>query len=600
MALNNNIINSFTKVINDNFQNTKSSDSDTLLYATYTTVDGEDFVIIQGSNVRTPVVSSVSANNGDTVMIKIQNHEALVVGNVSDKSASSEKVETVEEVANAAIDYAQEASSAAEAATQSATQAAQSASQALSDASTANSAAQAAQNSANQALSNASTANTAAQQAIGDAQTAAQSATAAGISASRAQTALEAIGDYDWSKDNPGSSYFYKDATGAHIVSLNSEYRCDIDATGMTIVKVNGEVPVAHFGASSSWLGRNDNKTIELNDSGDAKFTGTVNATAGRIGTQTDYFKIDSDALVSVHEYFDTLECSTFDKESPYAIYSIGIFGTVELENVNIQLYVKEIHVDSSNKFRIILRDQYSNYEDFKSLVGLPDVIRSYYINLDDSNMIAGIFTELEYLDLNTTSQAQTGIKLGYDYISSIHLKDPELVEDSNRSTYIRSGVAQIMTDHRPNLGPWNFMNITGDEIRMQTYNNNTEEFDNVGRIANNRQNNSMDFIGNVSFGGTLFNDLFITQSVVKDGVSITSSSFSDGTITITKDGFTPIGIVGNTIVNASTGGSNGGNVVQSYAYINGNTLNFRLRNTAASTAANVKYTAYILYIKNI
>lgn len=103
-----------------------------------------------------------------------------------------------------------------------------------------------------------------------------------------------------------------------------------------------------------------------------------------------------------------------------------------------------------------------------------------------------------------------------------------------------------------------------------------------------------------ITFNGIPLNELLIFEDVVIDNISITSNSFTDSTKSVAKEGYTPLGVVGHGIANATTSGSNGGLVVLSGSKVNGTTLNVRLKNTATNSAAKVKYTGTILYFKNV
>lgn len=93
MALSSELISQFVK-------STKSTNKDTVsnkAYGTVVSYDKRYFVKIDGSDLLTPVSSTVTVNIGDRVQIEIDNHMATVVGNVSDPSASGNTVEKHEE-----------------------------------------------------------------------------------------------------------------------------------------------------------------------------------------------------------------------------------------------------------------------------------------------------------------------------------------------------------------------------------------------------------------------------------------------------------------------------------------------------------------------
>ena len=87
---------------------------------------------------------------------------------------------------------------------------------------------------------------------------------------------------------------------------------------------------------------------------------------------------------------------------------------------------------------------------------------------------------------------------------------------------------------------------------------------------------------------------LIVVEKVV-DNISVNGNAYTDGSISATESGKTCIGVVGYSITNATSSGSNGGNCAMAHAYLDGDTLRVRVRNTA-SAAAKVKVTLKVLY----
>lgn len=93
MDLNSILVSEFAKITNDNKETVNEG---TTVYGTYR-VDGDGaYVQIDGSDTRTPVATTASANSGDRVTVLIKNHRAIVTGNLTDPSASSETVKTLD------------------------------------------------------------------------------------------------------------------------------------------------------------------------------------------------------------------------------------------------------------------------------------------------------------------------------------------------------------------------------------------------------------------------------------------------------------------------------------------------------------------------
>lgn len=91
---------------------------------------------------------------------------------------------------------------------------------------------------------------------------------------------------------------------------------------------------------------------------------------------------------------------------------------------------------------------------------------------------------------------------------------------------------------------------------------------------------------------GLLKEDVVITSSLTVNG-----SNYNTANKSVSKNGYTPIGIVGVHLENAS-GGSNNTFVFTHSWYLSGTTAYFIFRNTTTS-AATIKVTATILYVKS-
>lgn len=89
MGLSSDLISQFAKVTNDNVKREKET---ILTYGT--TVKRGDilYVKIDGSDLLTPVTSTVNIRDGDRVTVTIKNHNATVTGNITSPSAGAEDV----------------------------------------------------------------------------------------------------------------------------------------------------------------------------------------------------------------------------------------------------------------------------------------------------------------------------------------------------------------------------------------------------------------------------------------------------------------------------------------------------------------------------
>ena len=94
MALSKDIIKQFTKIVNDN---NKKEVQEKTVNATYKKIDNVEYIQIDGSDILTPVTSTVQADDGDRVKVLIKNHSAIITGNITNPSASSTSVNNIKD-----------------------------------------------------------------------------------------------------------------------------------------------------------------------------------------------------------------------------------------------------------------------------------------------------------------------------------------------------------------------------------------------------------------------------------------------------------------------------------------------------------------------
>ena len=88
MSLSSELIDQLVKVT----QNTEPRDKDNTAYGTVVIMGSKKYVKIDGSDLMTPVSSTVAVENGDRVIVTIKSHSATVTGNTSSPAASDKKV----------------------------------------------------------------------------------------------------------------------------------------------------------------------------------------------------------------------------------------------------------------------------------------------------------------------------------------------------------------------------------------------------------------------------------------------------------------------------------------------------------------------------
>ena len=87
MSLSTDLISQFAKVTNDNSKREKGT---AIAYATVVSRGDTMYVKLDGSDVLTPVSSTVSIRDGERVAVMIKNHIATITGNITSPAANSE------------------------------------------------------------------------------------------------------------------------------------------------------------------------------------------------------------------------------------------------------------------------------------------------------------------------------------------------------------------------------------------------------------------------------------------------------------------------------------------------------------------------------
>lgn len=92
MALSKDVMSQFAKAMVP-----KQESKESTLNATYKEIDGKEYVQLDGSDILTPVTSSVVAETDDRVKVIIKNHAATVIGNITSPSARNKDLNTLKD-----------------------------------------------------------------------------------------------------------------------------------------------------------------------------------------------------------------------------------------------------------------------------------------------------------------------------------------------------------------------------------------------------------------------------------------------------------------------------------------------------------------------
>ena len=92
MELSNNIVSEFVKMTNDSSSKKTNQSS---IYGTVVIYNDNQYVQLDGSELLTPADSTVHVKNGERVTVSINNHTAIINGNITDISASDTELKEV-------------------------------------------------------------------------------------------------------------------------------------------------------------------------------------------------------------------------------------------------------------------------------------------------------------------------------------------------------------------------------------------------------------------------------------------------------------------------------------------------------------------------
>lgn len=91
MALSTDLISQFAKITKDK----ETSKKETTAYGTIATYAGRQCVKLDGSELYTPVTTTVEAEDGERVTVLLKNHTATVTGNITSPAVRTETVRII-------------------------------------------------------------------------------------------------------------------------------------------------------------------------------------------------------------------------------------------------------------------------------------------------------------------------------------------------------------------------------------------------------------------------------------------------------------------------------------------------------------------------
>lgn len=103
----------------------------------------------------------------------------------------------------------------------------------------------------------------------------------------------------------------------------------------------------------------------------------------------------------------------------------------------------------------------------------------------------------------------------------------------------------------------------------------------------------------NIGVTSLLNGAIVVELKTVVDNLSIATNTFNENSYSVAKEGYTPIGVLGFNIGNASSSGSGRTSAVFTKLYVSNGNLTACVKNVSTTTAIKIKLNAYIIYKKN-
>ena len=92
MALSNDLVTQFAKLSNQKFEETND-----LINGTVKVINGKEYVRLDGSDILTPVISTVDVEEDERVSVRIKDHAATIISNITSPAARSRDVQTLKD-----------------------------------------------------------------------------------------------------------------------------------------------------------------------------------------------------------------------------------------------------------------------------------------------------------------------------------------------------------------------------------------------------------------------------------------------------------------------------------------------------------------------
>lgn len=103
----------------------------------------------------------------------------------------------------------------------------------------------------------------------------------------------------------------------------------------------------------------------------------------------------------------------------------------------------------------------------------------------------------------------------------------------------------------------------------------------------------------NIGVTSLLNGAIVVELKTVADNLSIGTNTFNENSYSVAKEGYTPIGVLGFNVGNASNSGSGRTSAVFTKLYVSNGNLTACVKNVSTTSAIKIKINVYIIYKKN-
>ena len=301
MELDKNLLKEFARITNDSGEKTQS----TYLRGTVVENSGGKYVQIDGSTTSTPIAEIVDVEDGDRVLVSIENHRATIIGNFSYPPSARKEQQALDQ-AGAAQESASSANNLATSAQQKAETAIEQSSIASVSAAEAKEQATGALNKATEANNNVQEAKTLATQASADATEAKTQAAESHAASSLAQSEVARLeGEVTDAKTNANAALEQLHTQAGEIDAIKETYSTKVELENTTAeltTEITKQVGQLETTVSETYATKTEN--VELEGKLQSQITQNAEGLASQV-SKTE--KLEADTAVAIEYVNDSL-----------------------------------------------------------------------------------------------------------------------------------------------------------------------------------------------------------------------------------------------------------------------------------------------------